>query len=198
MKYTEEIRFTILIFITVILVYLLFFSHESTPQVIKNQTVIQEINRLLLPVYSKNATEADFYRLQTMVASDSYAANEVHEMTLLTKYREYKHVGHGLGFLYEYIKTGNQSICPGHALSHYYVWISYGEKEAASDALAEAKETFLVWERSSLPLSEDAPEHDKAFFTSLLTTTLSRIDAGNTSISDDERALLDEVPCVVS
>ena len=167
--------------------YLIFPSgnikNKENNSIIENNETLNEINRLLLPLASKTITESDFTKLKTLAKSDSYATDELEELTVLTKYKEYSHVGHGLGFLYEYIKTGKEQICPGHNLAHYYVFTKHGENELAQNNLNEARQNIPDFGPS-------------AYYKMLFENTLASINAGNTTATNDQISELADAPCI--
>lgn len=185
----------IIILIGLILVNYTFFN--SSNEVIGNTEAINEINRLLLPVSNGNITEKDFDRLKVLTENDEHASNEVNEMILLAKYNESTHIGHSLGFLYEYIKTGEESICPGHSLSHYYVFLKHGEFEVAKDSLEEAILNFDVWKsREEVKSNESLKEINYTFYLNLINSSMNNIENGNNSISEEDVINLADAPCI--
>jgi len=161
-----------------------------------NEAVIKEINRLLLPLDAKTLTESDFDTLKELVKKDSYASEEVEELILLTKYKEYSHVGHGLGFLYSYIISGKEPICLGHLLSHYYVFMKHGEEKVAEDNFMEAKNKFIEWKEIEEAHNENyRAEINYTSFKELFSKAIDSIDSGNSVTSDDEIDSLAEASC---
>ncbi|MBX4196668.1 hypothetical protein KW805_03705 [Candidatus Pacearchaeota archaeon] len=179
-KIRRTLRISLIVLIAVLIVMdiISFIALRPTTSIIGNNETLKEIDRLLLPVALQNITAADFSALQGMVKSDSYARDEVKELIVLTNEREYSHIGHGLISLHDYIKTGNESICPGHLLAHYYIFTRHNETGLAKDNLAEAKDIL------------------KSSNMTLLTTVLNRINAGNTTTSDEEISELVDAPCL--
>jgi len=188
----------LLILSSLILIFLIVFLFNFNKiSVIGNKKIITEINHLLIPTESKTITENDFSKLKGMVKSDSIASDEINELILLAKYKEYSHIGHGLGFLYDYIKTGKKPICPGHSLSHYYVFFGHLEIETAKSNLAEAKSNFPIWDSKMISYNETfRSEQNYTFYSSLINSSLSRIETGNNNASDLEISNLAEAPCV--
>ncbi|MBX4212178.1 hypothetical protein KW787_01835 [Candidatus Pacearchaeota archaeon] len=168
----------VLLIIALIALDVIFFSvfKKSNTPVVGNKDILNEIDRLLLPVDSQNITEKDFGTLTKMVRSDKYASGEVNEIVTLAKYKEYAHIGHGLGSLYQYVKTGQAPVCPGHLLSHYYVFLKHGEKDLAEENLNEVE--------------------NLSFNNTLFTKSLNRIYSGNTSTSETEISQLADAPCL--
>ncbi len=150
-----------------------------------------EIGRLSSLAQDKNITEGDLATLDGMLAGDKVAQDELGELAIMVRYKEYEHAGHTLSFIADYLDTGEELVCPPHALAHYYVFARHGEEDAAADALAEAKEGLPGW----IP---KAKEYDKEYPTgqdidAIAQEVRGRIDAieaGNTTASDDDIARL--------
>ncbi len=160
-------------------------KEQNTEKIIGNTSILSEIDKLLLPLSTQNITESDFNKLKDLTKNDGYASSEVNELIILTKYKEYSHIGHGLGFLYEYIKTGKQPICPGHNLAHYYIFKRHDEINLAEENLKEAKEYI-----ETLPV-----DYDQSYKT-LFEKTIQNIDSRNNTTSDDKISNLSEAPCI--
>lgn len=187
--------FIISLVVIIILLSLLSLNDKSLV-VIGNKKILSEIDHLLLPLGSKNITESDFNALKNMVRKDEYATGEVNDIILLTKYKEYSHIGHSLGFLYEYVKTGEEPLCPGHALSHYYVFLRHGEDDTAKDNLEEAEEGFEEWKKDmSHKGAAYLVENNYTYSSSLIAKYLDKIDNGDNVIGDDDLSNLNDVVC---
>ena len=67
------------VFIAIFFALLLFSYKDNFKEYLLNDNleILDEIDRLLLPVYSQNITEADFNNLKEMVKRDKYASHEV-------------------------------------------------------------------------------------------------------------------------
>ena len=163
-------------------------------KIVGNTTILSELDHLLLPVAYKNITESDLNPLKEMVQGDEYAEDEVHELQLMARYQEYSHVGHGIGFLYEYIQTGNESVCPGHALAHYAVFLKHGESEVATENLEEAQEGFEKWE--NLDLQQQSQIENYSEYNNLFSSILKKFDSGNSTLTEDEIFTLSDAPCL--
>lgn len=188
--------FILVLIYFIAILFLLLKNLNSQTSIAGNQAVMDEINRLLIPLGSKNITEADFSTLKNLVKNDNYAGGEVDEMILLAKYKEYPHIGHGLGFLYNYEKTGKEPVCPGHLLSHYYVFLKHGENDSANDNLKEAKSAFGEW-KSGMASKSDSylMENNYTFYSELINFSLAKIDFGNNNITSEEISDLSDAPC---
>jgi len=187
----------LVLFLLIVIFSIIFLFNFNKSQVVGNEKIISEINHLLIPLESKTLTENDFSKLKEMVKSDSIASDEVNELILLAKYKEYSHIGHGLGFLYDYIKTGKKPICPGHSLSHYYVFFSHGEIETANSNLEEAKTNFPIWNSKMISYNETfRSEQNYTMYSNLINSSLGKIKNGNNNASDVEISNLAEAPCV--
>ena len=116
----------------IILIIILVNVFYKEPQsIIGNEEVLAEIDRLLVPLSQEAITKNDFDTLSELTKNDEYTKQEVKELAALAKYEEYSHIGHGLTSLHDYIKTGEEEICPGHSLAHYYIFIRHVEERRA-------------------------------------------------------------------
>jgi len=163
-----------------------------------NQTILDELSRLGSLASQQNITLDDFAQVDQMTAPDSDATDELGEIKIMVKYNEYEHALHGLGFLSSYVETGEHVICPGHSLSHYYVFMRHGEEDLAKDNLAEAKKNVDAW----IPLAE---AYDKQYpsgkdinaVIARVQQDIKNIDAGNSTAGDDEiRFLVTDALCI--
>ncbi|HLC53401.1 MAG TPA: hypothetical protein VJK03_02560 [Candidatus Nanoarchaeia archaeon] len=161
-----------------------------------NETILREIDKLLLPVSTRNITVQDFGRLAMLVAADEKAYEEVAELALLTHFKEYAHIGHGLATLHEYVKTGIEPLCPGHELAHYYVFMMHGEQQIAAEALALAQRQMQSWEEYASSQREYNKEVNYTDYSYLFKATEARIHGGNKTESDEVISSLIEAPCV--
>jgi hypothetical protein len=187
-----------LIVIILVLVVVFFVYKFNSKSIIGNQSILDEVNRLLIPLQNGNITSSDFNNLAGLVKSDSYASSEVHELIVLAEYNETSHIGHGLGFLYDYVKTGIQPVCPGHSLSHYYVFLNHGESQLASDNLLDAKSHMEEWQTLEEAKNSSYLEQvNYTYYKSLLNQTITSIDSGNSTSSDDLISILSDAPCAV-
>lgn len=196
-----------LIFLEIALVVLLavfiflFISSMNKPS--KNETIVgdknveTEINSLLLPVSDQSITERDFDKLAELVKNDEYASSEVIELSTLAKDKEYAHIGHGLAFLYEYVQTGKEPICPGHLLAHYYVFQKHGDEELAHHNYDESKDSLHAWEGMKDVKSEAyLTQINYTHFDTLFNSKLESIDAGNHNATEEEISELASAPCL--
>ena len=181
--------FFALIFLFISISALFLISYKLENSVVGNQEILNEIDKLLLPVYNQNVTESSFLKLQKLTEGDAYASDEVSEIIVLANEKEYSHIGHSLGFLYEYVQTGKIPICPGHSLSHYYVFSKHGETDLAIGNLESAKENFGAWKSG---VKKDS-NYDANF--NLIDSLFKRVESGNLTASDGEIDVLAELPC---
>ena len=181
------------VFIAIFFALLLFSYKDNFKEYLLNDNleILDEIDRLLLPVYSQNITEADFNNLKEMVKRDKYASHEVSEMIMLAKYKEYSHIGHGLGFVYEHVQTGETPICPGHLLAHYYVFLKHGENDLALENLEHAESDVgeLKTKMDEKNEFDYSPDFDLMIF------HLSKIKNGDNTISEEKIETLSEIIC---
>ncbi len=186
-----------LLFIVFLVIGIILLSSYDAPKtLIGDSKTLKEIDRLLLPLDTKTLTEIDLNDLKEMVKSDEYASREVEELILLTKYKEYSHVGHGLAFLYEYVQTGEEPVCPGHLLSHYYVFIKHGEIDTANDNLAEAKATIPEWKNIELTKNETyLAEINYSSYVEKFNFNINKIEGGNSTATEEEISDLADAPC---
>ncbi len=169
----------------------------QTQGVIGNQAVLAEASRVAALVDKKQAKPEDLDRLAELVKDDESASDEMHEITTMVKYGEFVHAGHGLGFIFNYLRTGKEAICPAHELSHYYVFMKHNETEMAKDALKGAQEKLDAW----IPKAReyDATYHPTPSFNDTLerfTADMAAITAGNSNASNDEVMFLSDALCV--
>lgn len=187
--------FFVLIFIVSVYSIVRTYKPEQT-NVVGNQEVLNEINRLLLPVYYQNITESDLNKLKELTKNDNYSSNEVNELALLARYKEYPHIGHGLGFLYTYVKTGKQPICPGHSISHYYVFLKHGENLTAEENLNDAKIELPQWIRTEESRNQSYLNNiNYTYYSNLINSSLNNIENGNSSSNDNMIIDLADAPC---
>ena len=181
------------VFIAIFFALLLFSYKDNFKEYLLNDNleILDEIDRLLLPVYSQNITEADFNNLKEMVKRDKYASHEVSEMIMLAKYKEYSHIGHGLGFVYEHVQTGETPICPGHLLAHYYVFLKHGENDLALENLEHAESDVEEWKTKM----DERNEFDYSSDFDLMIFHLSKIKNGDNIISEEKIETLSEIVC---
>ncbi len=153
-----------------------------TPKtIIGDPVVLSEIDRLLLPVANQNISENDFEKLEELVKNDELAHHEVEELIVLARYKEYSHIGHGLTFLYKYVKSGEEAVCPGHQLAHYYVFNKHGETHLAEHVFEEAEESI-----------EGLNATDYHLFVS----HLDAIKNGNSETTEEEISELADAACL--
>ena len=186
---------TIFLIIIAVIIIAFAISYFGKKNIIGDTQVLNEINHLLLPVSYQNITEEDFDHLKELVKDNEVAAEELKELTTLAKYKEYNHIGHGLGFLYQYVKTGQEPACPGHLLSHYYVFTKHSESELAEENLEEAKEQIPEWqEKMKSKNSTYLEETNYTQYKELFQLTIENINF-NRNITEEEIAILSNALC---
>ena len=161
--------------------------------VVGNKVVEAEIARLASLAASGKMAESDMDAVKLLVKDDESAADEVEEISTLVSYGEFVHAGHGLGFLAGYVSTGMETICPGHALSHYYVFSRHNETELAEENLQSAKDQVEEWEPKAREFAAKYPG-EKSFdeIDAIVKGAIESIDAGNSTASDEEIDFLAE------
>jgi hypothetical protein len=171
----------------------------STKRVVGDVATRGELARLGVLIDQRSATTTDFATLEGLVAGDEDATTEVGEIKALVMYGEYTHAGHGIGFLDSYLATGNELLCPGHALAHYYVFSRHNDEHRAEHALEEAEEQFDEWK-------EKGAEYDAQFpgaqpFDVVAATVEKYLDAareGATDAPEEDITMLATALCVES
>ncbi len=199
MKKIKLISFIITLILIALIVFFI-LQNKQVPQekivVVGNTQVLSEIDHLLLPVGSWNATENDFNQLKNLTKDDEYASEEVNKLAILTKYREYAHAGHGLASLHDYVKTGNESICPGHALSHYYVFMKHNETQFAQGVFQEAEDQYPQWiEIKEKQTQKNKSQQKYPYYKTLFNQTITDINEGNNNMTGQTLSILTQAPC---
>ncbi len=152
-----------------------------------NQAAVDEVARLASLTAQNKTTVDDFAAIENMTSGDDAATDELTEITTMVKYGEFEHASHGLSFLESYFETGKKLICPGHSLSHFYIFTKHNETQLAADNLAEAKENLDAWIPKAQNFTEQYP--GPVSFDVILThiqTDIKNIDAGNRTASNEE------------
>ncbi len=161
-------------------------NQNNDSEINAKKTIIDEINRLNSLNSNESIKTGDFLKLEGLLSKDENALDEINEIKVMVKYEEYYHVYHGLGFLTDYIKSGKKTLCPGHSLSHYYVFIRHNETDLANDNFKEAKDVFQKW----IPLAKAYAANNKIlnFDNSVLRiqNDINNIYSGNITGSDEE------------
>lgn len=177
-------------------VFLLYnYGYRSYSAIPDNKTIISEINKLVPLVYAQNMTPSDLNQLGMLVSKDSYASGEIQEVKVLAIDKEYVHIGHGLGFIYECYKTGKQLICPGHSLSHYYVFIKHGQDELAYGNLNDSKSEFSLW-NYTINTSGQYNTTEMTQFIEEYNRDIANVNSGNSTASEYQIDYLADAPCV--
>ena len=169
-------------------------DETKNQSIFSNQTVTNELLRVGDLIEKEKVTSQDFSRLENLLKSDKHAEDELQEVEIMVGYGEYKHAGHGIGLLLYYMATKTDLLCPGHALSHYYIYLKHGDKSRAGSSFAEAKEQLPAW----IQYAKEYRIHYQENFNATLenmTKSISKIDAGITSATDEEINSLSEAFC---
>lgn len=199
MKTNANLKIVSIILILVIVFLITSFLRNHTSQeknITGNQEILTEINRLLGPLEARNMSEKDFVHLQELVEGNEAGEHEVEELVTLTNYQEYSHIGHGLGSLYEYVKTGEEPICPGHLLSHYYVFMNHNEEHLAEENFEEAQEQLEEWNTRMQAHNESYLEDKNyTYYKGLFEESVIHIESGNSSVSNEYISALANAPC---
>lgn len=161
----------------------------------QNKAAIEELLRLEETIEQNKTTLQDLAVLESLLKNDSHASDELQELEAMVRYGEYQHADHSIGLLMYYITTGKDLLCPGHALSHYYVYLKHGEKELAQASLAEAKEQLPAWTEHAKNYNITLPREDFSSTLKLIQTHLAAIDAGNVTATDKDIAVLSDAFC---
>ena len=149
--------------------------------------ILAEIDKLEALSQQGTLQEGDVDALKGMVTDDQYAADESHEIQVMAKYQEYLHAYHGLDFLKKYITLNKEILCPGHALSHYYVYKKHSEDALADDSFKEAQDTYADWLEKTRKYGEShdiGPDFEQT--ASHIKTDIDMIANGNTTMVSDE------------
>lgn len=205
MKLDSKVSLLIVVVVAVVAVsaFLLVSNNSPSPSsgggsVVGNQAVLQEIARVSALTADNKTTVADLSTLGDMLKSDDGASDEFNELTVMVKYGEYYHATHALGFLGSYVQTGKETLCPGHELSHFYVFMRHNETDLANDALQTAKDTLAEWAPKAMAFNDEFPSgHSFGDIQANIQYHLDQIAAGNVTSSDsDTNFLSDESICV--
>jgi len=174
--------------LAVLLIVVLSFAikfNQNQQSITGNKVILKEIDSLLPLLEAKNITSSDFAHLSQLVGRDEYAKPEIFELQALSDDKEYSHIGHGLGFLYQYVKTGVEPLCPGHALAHYYVFMKHGQIDLAADSLNDSKSDFGLWIQN-LIVKKDTNMTEINEFENGFHDAVIQIDSGNSSASEKQ------------
>ncbi len=166
-------------------------NHLEQPE----NSAIGELLRLQETIQQNKTTAQDLTILKILLKNDSHASGELQELTVMVNYGEYQHADHSIGLLLNYLSTGKDLLCPGHALSHYYIYLKHGEKELASHALEEAKEQLPHWIEQAKNYTITIPEENFDSTFKLIQKRLAAIDAGNPTATDKDIAALSDAFC---
>jgi len=192
--FSEKNYFILILLILVVGALFIAIKINPPQQNSTNKKILQEIDSLLPLMENKSITSSDFNQIASQVGQDDYAQGEIVELKALADDKEYTHIGHGLGFLYQYIKTGVAPVCPGHSLSHYYVFIKHNQTDLAENNLNDSENEFGIWS-NDLILRNNTNMTDMNEFSSLYHSAILQIESGNSTASDDEISYFSDAIC---
>lgn len=172
------------ILVLALIVIICFVVRPQKQPIFPNQAALDEINRLLAPIEERTITPANFDTLKELVDADELAEHEVEELQVLASDKEYSHIGHSIAELYTYLKTGEDRVCPGHELAHYYVFIKHNREHYALEALEEAKEHVESWNGNQT-------------LQTLFQTNIMNIESGNSLATEEEISFLADAECAL-
>lgn len=159
----------------------------------KKVQIYNEITRLMSLAGNDNISEEDFSSLNSMIGDDDKEKDEINEIKTMVKYKEFGHAAHGLSFLFEYVGTEKEVLCPGHSLSHYYIFHRHGEYELAGESLKEAKENLEDWIPKGRKYLKEYPNGEKFDdVVNKLNMHLKNIDNGIINITNSDLDYLDD------
>lgn len=160
-----------------------------------DNTAIGKLMHLQETIEQNKTTPNDLTALKSLLKNDSHASDEFQQLEVMLHYGEYQHADHSIGLLLNYISTGKDLLCPGHALSHYYIYLKHGEKELALKALSEAREQLPHWIEQAKNYTIAMPEENFDSTLKLIQKRLAAIDAGNPTATDKDIAALSDAFC---
>jgi hypothetical protein len=98
------------------------------------------------------------------------------------------------------LETGLETVCPGHELAHYYIYMKHGNKEGAKDKLNDAKEQMETWENGAREFYKKYPgDLPFDYIVDKVKNHLLAIESGRTNTSEDEiNFLAEKTVCIQS
>ncbi len=168
-------------------------SGNSNSQLVsQNQPALNEISRLTSLAGKDSIKVEDLSKLEGMIKDDGKAMDEFNEIKTMVKYKEFEHAAHGLSFLDGYLRTGKKVICPGHELSHYYIFKKHGEGDMANDSLNAAKDEMSQWIPKARNYNNKYPSGENFdIIVKVLNDHIKDIESGKTTITNEEMDYLD-------
>jgi hypothetical protein len=146
-----------------------------------------ELSRLAQLASAHELQPQDLSTVEALL--DGYGDHELEEIGLMAGYGEYEHAAHAIGFLSDYLATGDEVLCPGHELAHYYVFMRHGDEHAAEHALEEVE--LEEWIPQAKAYEQQYPSGtDVDALAAGLQAFLDRIEEGDTAANDEEVAFL--------
>lgn len=172
-------------------------THQS---IVGNQQVLEELERVGALAQEGTLTVGELAMLDALTSVDHDAEHGMSELHLMVQYQEWEHAGHAIGFLSAYVQTGEEALCPGHDLAHYYVLSRHGETDEAMHALEHAEDHLRLWERKAKAYTELYPApRTVEEISSIIDAHLTRISSGDSTATEEEvRFLATETLCVSS
>lgn len=173
--------------------YFILFDGFGDAPAAQKPAILKELSRLAAMNAEGGITESDLAQLREMVKDDHAAEHEVEEIGKLVSYGESQHATHVFAFLASYIETGRESVCPGHALAHYYIFARHGDMESAEHGLEDAKLQMDEWKVKAREFNERFPgEFPFDYVLDKVEGHLASIEAGNSQATDEEIEFLAE------
>ena len=155
--------------------------------------VLTELSRLTVLTNNGELAPEDLSTLKGMLSGDATALHELEEVRVLAFYGEQAHASHALSLLANYVRIGHEPVCTGHYLAHYYMFSKYGEAELAGHELEHARESYGLWFYGAV---RELPYQEKDAYDSALRGFFARIDAGDSTATEEEvDYLAEQVPC---
>jgi hypothetical protein len=192
--------FLIAIPIILIVIAGLFFLHNSSQQssqVVGNQQILNEIIRLEVLNEKSQLTESDYTNLLSMVQSDPNATDFAHDSLWFIQHNITSHSSHELGYLYNYIKSGNYSICIPHEMQHIADYMQYNDTGQVNDTLARIHAFYAQWKSDTYQLKTKYPDvyGNLDQMIQNIDSALSKLDAGNYNVTAEMNFIIQNDFC---
>ena len=145
-----------------------------------------EMNRITQLAVANTLKEDDFAMLEAALGENENALYEIRGMRALARHEEYGHVLHGLSFLQSAVE-GEHTLCPAHALGHYYVYKNVGEDEVAEETLEIVKAALHDWTELAEAYEKENPGSTRyAESKEAVVSHLADIENGDTTATEHE------------
>jgi hypothetical protein len=168
-----------------ILLFLIACTPTFTMQ--EKEQIQSELSRLAALSSEERLAVADLGQIKTLLAKDEKAIHEFEEVELMIGYGEYEHAGHTIGFVSDYIETGQNIICPGHELAHYYLFKRYQNEDMAEHSLHHGQEDFENWVTKATAYEAQYPGVESVdAIAKTIQQHFDRIASGNMTATDEE------------